>query len=83
MYVGLRFVRQIKVHNESDILDIYTPRSDVGRHQNRKSTIAEPFQGTVSLSLRAVSVDRLSLNASLIQETSQLVGPILSPSKDY
>ena len=82
MHIAFRFVRQFKIDDMRDVVDIDAARGDVGCDQNAGVARAEPLQRPLARALRFVAVDRIRGKTVLVEMVRHAVCRVLCPSKD-
>jgi len=82
VHVGLRFVRDIKVDDVADVLDVDTASGDVGRHEHAKLPRPKRLEGVHALTLAAVPVDDARLNPAAIELAAEVIGPVFGSRED-
>src|SRR5215471_576385 len=76
--VGFRDVREIKIHDVADVVDVYSARGDIGGDQRAYFSAAKRGQDAIALVLRLVAVHCFGGDTGLEQATYNLVGATLS-----
>lgn len=74
--------RRVVVDDEFHLVDVDSPGSDIGRHQDGATTAGEVGQGALALRLAAVAVNRPSLDAPLTQLLGEPVGAMFGAHEE-
>ena len=77
VHIGFRNVRQVKVDNERQVVDVDAARGNVGRNQNRDLALLKVRERTLALILRLVAVDGLGLDARTVEVARDPVCAVL------
>ena len=82
VHVGLRFHRQVVVHDVRDVVDVEAARGDVGGDENRRPARTEGVKRANALVLRLVAVDRLCADIGGLQLSRQPIRAVLRLRED-
>ena len=75
--VGIRFRRQIKVDDQSDVFHVDATGGDIGRHEHLNVAALIPLKRFLTCGLRLVAVYRVRTEASLLQLPGRFFAPCL------
>src|SRR5690606_28658792 len=81
VHIRFRFVRQIVVDDQLQLVDIDATRRDVGSDQYRDGAGLEGFQCFLAGLLRFVAVDGFARDACLPEFADNLIGPVFGARK--
>src|SRR3974390_2052501 len=82
MHIGFRHVRQIKIHDVADAIDVDTARRNIRRNECRDFAFTKGREHALPLVLRFVAVNRFGADASPDQATRDFIGAVLGPCED-
>ena len=82
MNVSLGNLRQFKVDDMADAVDVDAARRDVGRNQRARLSAAESGQCALALALALVAVNGGSIDARLVEGAGYAVGAVLGAGED-
>jgi hypothetical protein len=82
MHVGLRFVRDVEVHDVADVLHVDPPSGNVRRDEHAKLPRPKRLEGANALTLAPVSVDDTRTNPAVLELAAKAVGPVFGSRKD-
>ena len=82
VHVGFRFVREIHVDDEGDVLDIDSTGRDVGGDKDGEVSFFELGEGAVALRLGAVAVNRFGFETVRVDRLTELVGSMFGAGED-
>ena len=82
MHVGFRFIRQVEVHHQTNVLDIHAAGRDVGRHQHRGQAFFEAVECLFALGLGLVAVNCICLKAGNAKTLGKLVGSVFGATEN-
>ena len=82
VHVALRLVRNIKIDDVADGIDIDAARRDVGGDQDRHTSVPESGECPLPRGLRLVAVDRIDPDAGPRQSLGNAVGAVLGAGEN-
>ena len=82
MNIGLGDVRQLKIDDMADAVDVDAARRDVGCDQRPRLSATEAGQCALTLALALVAMDRGSVDARLVEGPGDAVGAVLGAGED-
>jgi len=84
MHIAFRQIGQFEVDDMRYAIDVDAARSDIGRDEYARRAAAEPVQRLLARALGFVAVQRVSVDAGLLEMFGDLVGAMLSAGEhDY
>jgi len=82
MNIGLGDLRQFKINNMADAVDVNAARRDVGRNERARLSASEGGQRALALPLALIAMDRGSTDARLVEGAGDAVGAVLGAGED-
>ncbi len=82
VHVGFRHIRQIKVDDVADAIDIDSARGDIGGNEGPDLALTKGGENALALVLRFIAVNCFGADASSDQATHDLVGAMLGSCED-
>jgi len=78
-----RNLRYVEVNDVGDGFDVKTAGGDVGADEDAELAVLEAFERTVTLALRAVTVDAGGADAVLFEAVGKSVSTVLGANEDH
>src|SRR5689334_2898538 len=82
MNIGLRDLRQFKIDDMADAVDIDAARCNVGRDQRPRLSTTEGGQRALTLALALVAMNGGSVDARLVERAGDAIGAVLGAGED-
>jgi hypothetical protein len=82
MNVGLGDLRQFKIDDMADAVDVDAARRNIGRNQRTRLSASEGGQCALTLALALIAMNGGSIDARLVEGAGDAVGAVLGAGED-